>query len=178
MGNQAKTNEFNKKIIKAYPHHTLARRELAETLLGDGKKQEALVHFEYLAKSLSHDRNRYAQYLVEEYLASGKDTEAKKWMNFLKRPNSRISMQLAKVLERAKKPGEALKELNQAIQNANSIYEACQARLEKAKMLERLNRKPNAIKECEIIESLPGRPDWAADQANKLKEKLKEVKKK
>ena len=106
--------------------------------------------------------------LLKRYLKEGPAEKTAKWLAFLKRPSTEQLLLVASILREAGKNEEALAEIEQAVKNANSVEEACRARIEKMRILIALNKTDLAAKEYEAIRDISGGPEWAVREAEGL----------
>lgn len=161
----AKIVEVNKEIVKRNPRDGMASRELAEHLVKQGKMKEALPLLESLAGNPGENRRKYAEMLVKHYLATGKDEEAVKWASVLKTPSAATYRKIIRLYLQAKKVDLALAEYDDAVKNAESVDDACQLRLEKARLLKKEGKAAEAAKELKALAESKNCPEHIAAEA-------------
>jgi tetratricopeptide (TPR) repeat protein len=161
----AKIVEINKEIVKRNPRDGMASRELAEHLVKQGKMKEALPILKSLAGNPGENRRKYAEMLVKHYLGAGKEEEAVKWAAVLKSPSTATYRKIIRLYVQAKKTDLAVAEYDEAIKNVESVDDACQLRLEKAKLLKREGKAEEAAKELKALTEVKGCPEHIAAEA-------------
>ncbi len=153
-----------RRIAKEYPEYRHAQDELAQMLISSGKADEAVKVLERLVKRPDANKDRYASMLVEQYLKLGDERNARRWIDFLKRPRTQTCLRVVSLLEKSGKYKWALRELDEAIENAGSPYEMYRARMEKIRLLAGLKKKEELQKEIDAVNRMPNVPAWVKRQ--------------
>jgi tetratricopeptide (TPR) repeat protein len=172
-GDADKIAEINAKIVGRFPEDQMARREHADALIKQGKLAEAAPLLEAMASSAGEERGKYAEVLARYYLGCGKDEDAARWVQVIKSPSMAVYRRVIAIYVQTKKIDLALAEYDEAAKNAPSEGDSYQLRIEKARLLEKEDRKADASKECELLIGAKGCPEHIVEEAKRIMERAK-----
>jgi len=171
-GDKVRLLKLSEQIASSFPQATLARSDLAAALVEQGKMDEALPHLKALAGVPGHRRREFALLLAGHFLRQKNDDEARKWLAVAKNPDAEAYRSTIKVLLDAGRTDLALGEYGEAIANADEPDAACQWRLERAGLLEKLGRKDEAVKDYQQLARPAIVPGHIAQQAKEALARL------